>query len=242
MLTGSTVERGLVLRELDESEVPVTVQMVSTVALARCERCKSRSRVLPCDVLPRKTYGLSVIEHEISEYSRGDRSLRQVAWGQLGERTPAHTTLHGWTEGLGAHVLGRSGGDLGGTPISRLIAEAQPRVPEIADALRMEPTPDPRRYRSEARRDRLAAVMRTMTLVALIAGTAHPHAMAACRRLSVSWSNVSVLEFPSRILCTSFEHFDRSKPPRCRPSSPRSRDRCPIRTRSPPNASNRSHS
>jgi hypothetical protein len=241
-LMGSTVSRGLVLLEPDESGVPVMVKVAATIALARCERCGTRCRVLPCDAEPRKTYGLAVIEQEVSDYSRGDRSLRQVAWRQLGERTPAYTTLHGWTEGLSAHVLGRAGGELGGAPMSRLIAEAEPRVPAIAGELRTEPAPDPRRYRSDARRERLAAVILAMTLVTLIAGVPHPHAMAECRRLSLSWSSVSVLEFPSRILCTAIEHRDRSELARSRPSSPRSRDRCPTRTRSPPDASSRSPS
>ena len=241
-LTRSTVERGLVLLEPDDSGVLQMVALVATIALGRCERCKTRCRVLPCDALPGKTYGLAAIEHEVADYGRGDRSLRRVAWSQLGERTPAHTTLHGWTEGLGAHALGRAGGDLGGAPLSRLIAEAEPRVSEITEAVCSTPAPDPRQYRSEARRDRLAAVMRTMTLVTLISGAAHPHAMAESRRLSLSWSNVSALEFPSRLRCTPIEHRDRSKPPRSRPSPPSSRDRCPIRTRSPPDASSRSHS
>lgn len=58
-------------------------------------------------VLPRKLYGLAVIESEAADYSRGDRSLRQVAWEELGERTPAHTTSHGWSDSLGAYALGR---------------------------------------------------------------------------------------------------------------------------------------
>lgn len=242
VLTRSRVDRCLILLERDESGVAQMVRVDGMVALARCARCKTRRRVLPCDALPRKTYGLAVIELEVSDYSRGDRSLRQVAWGQLGERTPAHTTLHGWTEGLGAHALGRPGGDLSGASMSRLIAEAEPRAPEIVAAQRTVPTPDARRYRSEARRERLAAVMVAMTLVTLISGASHPHAMAECRRLSLSWSNVSALEFPSRLRCTPIEHRDRSEPPRSRSSSPRSRDRCPIRTRSPPDASSRSHS
>jgi hypothetical protein len=241
-VTGSTVSRGLVLLEPDDSDVLVTVRVDATIALARCALCGTRRRVLPCDALSRKAYGLAVIEHEVSDYSRGGRSLRQVAWSQLGERTPAHTTLHGWTEGLGAHALGRPGGELGGAPLSRLLAEAEPRVPSVKSTLRTEPAPDPRRYRSEARRERLAAVMLAMTLITLIAGRPHPHAMAECRRLSLSWSGVSVLEFPSRILDMAIEHRDRSEAARSRPSSPRSRDRCPTRTRSPPDASSRSPS
>jgi len=226
-----------VLLELDECEVQQAVNQVATVAIARCTSCKTRTRVLPCDALPYKTYGLAVIEHEVSDYSRGDQSLRQVAWRQLGDRTPAHTTMHGWTEGLGAHALGRPGGDMGGAAMSRLVAEAEPRVPRVAEALRAEVSPDPRRYRSEARRDRLAAVILAMALVTIIAGLPHPRAMAECRRLALSWSHVSVLAFASRLRCTPIEHRDRSASPRSRSSSPRSRDRCPTRTRSPPDAS-----
>lgn len=241
-LTQSTVERGLVLLEPDGSGVLQTVRVEARIALAQCELCGTRCRVLPCDALPRKTYGIAVIEHEVSAYSRGDRSLRQVAWDQLGDPTPAHTTLHGWTEGLGAYALGRPGGRVGGAPMSRLLAEAEPRVPGIAEAKRNDPSPDPRRYRSEPRRERLAAVMLVMTLVSLITRCPHPQAMAECRRVSLAWSNMSALEFPSRILHTPIEHLDRPQPPRSRPSSPRSRDRCPTRTRSPPDASSRSPS
>jgi hypothetical protein len=241
-LTGSTVRRGLVLLEPDASDVPQTVTLQATIALARCDRCGKRCRVLPCDVLPRKTFGVAVIEAEVARYSRGDLSLREVAWPQLGERTPAHTTLHGWTEGLGAYVLGRAGGQLDGAPMSRFVVEAQARVPEIGGSRGVDPLPDPRRYRSEARRERLMAVMAAMRLVTLAAGCDHPHAIAECRRLSLSWSSLSTLEFPSRILCTPIGHRDRSEPPRSRSSSASSRDRCPTRTRSPPDASSRSHS
>jgi len=216
------------------------VPQVATVAICRCTRCKTRSRVLPCDAVPHKTYGLAVIEHDISEYSRGDRSLRQVAWSQLGDRTPAHTTLHGWTEGLGAHALGRPGGDLGGAPMSRFVGDAEPRVPEVADVLLADVHPDPRRYRSQPRCDRLSAVIRTMAVATAVAGMRHPHAFAECRRLALVWSHSSVLVFPSGLLCTPFEHRDRSKAAQSRASSPRNRDRCPTRTRSPPGALSRS--
>jgi hypothetical protein len=231
-----------VLLEPDGSGELAMVALDATVAICRCPRCKTRCRVLPCDVLPRKTFGLAAIEHEVECYSRGDRSLRQVAWGQLGDRIPAHTTLFGWSEGLGAHALGRPGGEAGGAPMSRLVAEAESRVPEVSAVMRMDVHVNPARYRSEPRRDRLAAVTRTMAMVTTATDVPHPNAMAECRRLALSWSRSSVLVFPSRISCTAIEHLDRSSSPRSRPSSPRSRDRCPTRTRSPPDASSTSHS
>lgn len=240
-LTRSTVTRGLVLLEPDESGELETVSVVATVAIGRCARCKRRCRVLPCDALPRKLYGLAVIEHELAEYSRGDRSLRQVAWGQLGRRAPAHTTLHGWTEGLGAHALGRPGGDAGGAPMSRFVADAEARVPEARGAMAADVQADPRRFRSESRHDRLVAVIRTMAIVTTVAGLPHPRAIAECRRLALRWSKSSVLVFPSRLSCTAIEHRDRSQSPRSRAPLARSRDRCPTPTRSPPGASSRSH-
>ena len=229
------------LLERDTSGVLEMVAVVAVVAICRCGRCKARFRVLPSDVLPRKTYGLAVIEHEVSKYAQGQLSLRQVAWGQLGNRNPAHTTLHGWTEGLGAHALGRPGGEAGGAPMSRFEAEAESHVPETTAAMRVDVQPDPRRHRSEPRRDRLVAVIRTMAMVTAVAGVPHPHASAECRRLTLGWSHSSVLVFPSRLSRTAFEHRDRSESPRSRSSPGRSRDRCPTRTRSPPGASNRLH-
>ena len=230
----------MVLLERDQSDELVLVFEVGTVAIARCVRCKKRVRVLPCDLLPHKTYSSDVIEHLVAEYAQGDRSLRQVAWGQLGDRELAHTSLHGWTEGLGAHALGRPGGDGGGAPISHLVAIAEARAPGVTAAGRDEVHVNRVRYRSEARRDRLAALIRTMAMVAAIAGLSHPHAIAECRRLALLWSNSSVLLFPSRLRATAIEHLDRPESARSLPSSPRSKDRCLTPTRSPPGASSKS--
>lgn len=243
VLTQARVKRGLVLLEADTHGVLVTVEVGTRawVAIARCVRCGCRPRVLPCDALPRKTYAATVIEQQAAEYAPGDRSLRQVAWGQLGERTPSHATLHGWTEGLGAHVLGRPGGDAGGIPASRFLAEAAARVAGVAAAMREQVHVDPRRYRSEARRERLAAMAQILAIVTLVAERPHPFALAECRRLACRWSASSALVFRSRLSSTAIEHRARPRQPRSGSSTPTSRDRCPTRTRSPPGASNRSH-
>ncbi|PIE25616.1 MAG: hypothetical protein CSA62_00770 [Planctomycetota bacterium] len=94
--------------------------------------------LLPGDALPHKTFGAAVIELVMAEYSEGQRSLRHVAWTQLGERTFAHTSLHGWTEGFGLYALGRDG-LLGGMRWSRLLADATARFPRIADRASIEP-------------------------------------------------------------------------------------------------------
>lgn len=241
VLSRSTVLRGVVLLEPDALGLLGAVARVLVVAIGRCTRCGARARLLPCDVLPRKHFGLAIIEHQVSRYARGDRGLRPVAWSLLGDRTPAHTTLHGWTEGLGAHALGRRGGDAGGVPMSRFVADAEARAPEVAGTMRAHVDIDPRRYRSEARRERLAAIECMLVLIRFVAGVSHPRAAAACRRLALTWSGSSVLCFRSRLACTSIEHRDRSASPRSRRPSTTRRDPCPTRTRSPPGASSRSH-
>ena len=241
-LTGSRVRRGLVLLSPDEYGIEQLERVEATIALARCNRCGGRARILPSDVLPQKTYGLAVIERCVASYATGERSLRTVVDRLYGEPTPTHTTLRGWTEGLGAHALGRATGQLGGAPMSALMVEAETRTPALRQARHGCAEPDPRRYRSEPRRDRLRAVTLACALLRLIADAPHPHAMAACRRLLLAWSTMSALEFPSRLLDTAIEHPDGSLAPGSPTSSNRSHDSCQTRTRSPPDASSRSPS
>jgi transposase InsO family protein len=98
-LTGSTVERGVVLLEPDEHGVLQAVEEQATLALARCHRCRTRVRVLPCNVLPRKRYSLDLIEHEVRQYARGDQSLDEAqcraAW-QERFASKSRATLYRW--------------------------------------------------------------------------------------------------------------------------------------------------
>jgi len=241
VLSASTVSRGVILLERDEAGELHTVEVEADIALARCPCCGRRPRVLPYDVLPYKRYALAVIAEQVATYATWSSSLRTVAWNLLGERTPSHTTLHGWTEGLGAHVLGLPGGEAGGLPFSRFLAEAQARVAQVGAVHAAEFWVDERRYRSEARRERLAGVASVLAVAQIVTGLPAAEALAPCRRLILVWSGACVLVFPSRFSCTAIEQ--RSGPDR-RPSRPHhrtSRDRCPTRTRSPPGASSRSH-
>jgi hypothetical protein len=230
----------LVLLERDASGEPALVKIDATVATAACWRCGIRSRVLPCDVLPRKTYGLCVIAAEVAAYSRGDRSLRQVAWSQLGDRTPAHTTLHGWTEGLGAHVLERPATTLDGMPFGRVLADAESRESMVRQLTSSEPWVDERRFRSEGRRERLAAVALCFAVALLVTGRSGPESLVELRHRSVSWSDSCTLAFPSRLSCTAMEQVVSPAPAGSRPTQRKGRDRCPTRTRSPPGDSSRS--
>jgi len=239
-LTKSAVTRGLVLLEPDDSGVLETVRVVATVVLARCTRCGSRRRVLPCDALPHKTFGMPAIEQQVARYSRGDRSLRQVAWRQLGERTPSHTTLHAWTEGLGAWSLGRAGGEVpDADPFAAVLEETRRRWPARATAMDLDVWVDPRRYRSQPRRERLAAVVRVLATARSVAGAAAGSPLCTWRRRCLEFGLSSPIAFRTGISDTPIEHRDRRSVPSSRPTSPREGHRCQTRSRSPPGATSR---
>lgn len=239
MLTRSTVSRGIILLEPDEAGELCTVQVQAQIALARCSRCGTRPRVLPYDVLAYKRYSLAVMSEEMAAYAKGGASLRGVAWSLLGERIPSHATLHGWTEGLGAHALGLPGGEVGGAPFSRFLAEAQARTPSLRACFEAHYPVDERRYRSEARRERLAAVAMVMAMGRELTECPAAQRLAHCRRLILAWSGSCVLVFPSRLSCTAIEHRGGGVARASCGDPPLSRPRCPIRTRSPPGASSR---
>ncbi len=236
----------MILLERDAFGELVSVDLQAAIVLARCPRCGTRPRVLPYDVLPYKQYSVAVIAAVVSSYASGSVSLRSVVWDLLGERTPSHTTLHGWSDGLGAHVLGLPGGELGGVRFSGFMVEAQARMPAVAQVAQEPFAVDERRYRSEERRERLAgvamflALAQLLTLAQLVVGQMAVNWLARCRRLALLWSNSCVLVFPSRFSCTAIELKRRpygagsGHPPQTTP------DRCPTRTRSPPGASSRS--
>lgn len=235
------MRRGLVVLERDPYGELQALEVSAEIALACCARCRRRWRVLPSDVLPRKRYALALIEHELSEYAKGARSLRQVSDDLLGEKTPVHTTLHGWSEGLGAHALGRATVPTEfSVPISRLLAESEAHRPQLAPVQREEAPVDARRYRSPARRERLSAMATLFSVAALFTGLHSPHALSAWRRLAFTWSGSCALAFPSAISCTPIEHVDRHEPPTSRSASLPSTDPCPHPPKSPPGATSRS--
>lgn len=240
MLSSSTVTRGIVLLEHDELGELHTVEVEADIALARCPCCRARLRVLPVDVLPRKQYSLAVISALSATYTTWTRSLRAVVWELLGERTPSHTTMHGWTEGLGAHALDLAGGQAGGAPFARFVVELEARVPAVRGEFEAQCWVDPRRYRSPGRRERLSAVASVIVLAQAVTGRSAPASVLECRRLVGWWSNSCVLVFPSRFSCTAIEHVVGVDRRRSQPGEPARRERCPIRTRSPPGASSRS--
>ncbi len=244
VLTKSVVARGIVLLERDQHGVLHGRRIIATIVRARCRRCGSRPRVLPCDVLPYKRYSTPVVEHHMTCYGGGNISLRSTVLGvfvQPDETLVAHTTLHGWTEGCGAHALDRPGSCIDGLPVSRFIAEASARDARIDKLRRQEIQVDPRRYRSEARRERLAAMAMLLLVAAAVAGVRSTDAISACRCLVLRWCRSCALAFPSRLPCPPIELSGSSRPASFRLPQVQESDACrdhdETPSRSPPRAS-----
>ena len=218
-LMSSRVKREVVRLEQDEDEQIHAKLETAELALARCPKCGKRHRVLPCDVLPRKRYGADVIEHVVAGYDKGVRTLRQVVWDLLGA-APAHTTLHGWTQGLGLYALGRPRAELSeGLPASRALEEASRRVREVRSAWSQErPAIPASRCRSEERRENLTSVRRFLGCSSLLGG------LAEWNRLVLGWLRSWPILFRSAVSCTPIEH-------RVAPDRPASRDKT---SREPP--------
>ncbi len=234
-LTNSTVDRTAFILEKDDYGIDTVVERKVKIALVRCPMCKSRYRVLPADILPHKLYTLPVIELAVSLYNRGDLSLRQVAWVQLyGERTAEHTTLHGWTEGLGAWYLGRTVGEVAfSVPATRILAELEIRFSQVKSLHSIPVWINPQRYRSQGRLERLEACKR-FEIISTMLEVKNTCKFVELNCLIISWGNSFGLGFRTGICCTPIEHVD---PINMRPwlqLSTKEPLSCPIHGRSPP--------
>ena len=235
VLTNSTVDRMAFILEKDDYDIDTVVERKVKIVLVKCSICKGRYRLLPADILPYKLYTLPVIEFSVSLYNRGDLSLRQVAWDQLyGERTPEHTTLHGWTEGLGSYWLGRTVGEVAfSVPATRILAELEIRFPQMKSSPSMPIRINSQRYRSEGRLERLKAC-KQVEIIGTMLDVKTPWKLCELNRLMVSWGNSFGLGFRTGICCTAIEHIDSTDMRLWRQILPKEPLSCPIHGRSPP--------
>jgi hypothetical protein len=234
-LTNSSVDRTAFMLEKDDYDIDTVVKATVKIVLVRCPICKSRYRLLPADILPHKLYTLPVIELCVCLYNRGDLSLRQVAWVQLyGERTPEHTTLHAWTEGLGAWWLGRSVAEVAFcVPATRLQAELQIRFPQMSSLHSIPVRINPQRYRSQGRCERLQACKR-FEIIGTILEVKNTRKWCELNRLIVSWGNWFGLGFKTGICYMAIEHIESTDVRKWRRILPKEPLSCPIHGRSPP--------
>lgn len=240
-LTRSRVLRSVVLLELDADGEAQSVLVRARLARALCLKCGHRPRVLPCDVFPRKTYGVAVIGSMTATYGRGDSSLRQTTWALLGDRSPAHSTLHAWTEGLGAYVLGRETGEVpGGDPFGAVARETRDRFRAVETVFRSSPSVDPRRYRSVPRRERLSGMARVTAVAAALFSECSPGpAHVEWRRTAVGFGFMSPLSFRTGLADPAIEHVVPESRDRA-PEAATGEHPCENHARSPPGDSNRS--
>jgi hypothetical protein len=89
--TGKSVSRGGVILSVSGD---ITYQNL-WIPLACCSVCGRWARVLPQELLPRKTFGLLVIETAFRKYLDFPRSLRKAVTGIVvpSEHGPCHSTL-----------------------------------------------------------------------------------------------------------------------------------------------------
>ena len=221
--------------EKDDYGIDTVVERKVKIALVKCPICKSRYRVLPADIVPYKLYSLPVIELAISLYNRGDLSLRQVAWDQLyGEHTPEHTTLHGWTEGLGAWWLGRTIGEVAfSVPATRIQAELEIRFSQVKSLHSIPVRINPRRYRSQGRCERLQACKR-FEIISTTLDSQNTWKWCELNRLIIIWGNWFGLGFKTGICCTPIEHSVSTDMRLWLKISKKEPLSCPIHGRSPP--------
>jgi hypothetical protein len=219
----------------DDEGIDTVLKDTLKIVLVKCPVCKSRYRLLPADILAHKLYSLPVIELSVSLYNRGDLSLRHVAWDLLyGERTPAHTTLHGWSEGLGAWWQGRTMGEVAFcVPATRMRAQLQIRHPQMSSLHSIPVWINPQRYRSQGRRERLEACRRFEIIGTMLAPES-TWKWCELNRLIISWGNWFGLGFKTGICCTAIEHIDCTNVRSWGKIFPKEPLSCPIPGRSPP--------
>jgi hypothetical protein len=262
-LTPSVVGRWAIFLERDSFGELQTSREWITIALVRCDFCKARVRLLPCDVLPHKQYTVTAIEFALVAYC-GDRqapfpmSLRKVVFSFLGERTPTHTSLHGWTEGLGAFAAGRAVGALpGAIPADWLLATSEALLPGLKAMRGVAVAPEVPlwRYRQSiggaekalrdeggaARRERLQHLFLYIECAAFAVAASKPPDLlmrlgqfVQKRVQQPPWQ----LKFRSSLGCTGFEHFRARGSRDCRCRQRKERHRCLMRGRSPPGSTN----
>lgn len=234
-LTKIVVSRSVVAPRIDSYGEEHAAIVKVLIALARCAVCKKRIRVLPCDVLPRKRYSVQVIERLVEEYDQNKKGLRKVVDGLPGD-APAHTTLHAWTDGIGAWFLGRPGGEVpSALPAARVMEAIRIRRSGVSKIERSASSRiDPDRYQSEERRIRLEALRKFVTVIAYFGGLPW-----ICKQILV-WLKSSPIGFKTGHLVPPIERVGPPDRRESLPSTDRKDKRCKTRGRSPPGDSNRS--
>jgi hypothetical protein len=172
-VTGKRVARGSVIIDSDDGSICYRSMVIP---LARCMKCERWNRVLPLELLPRKTYGIDVIELGIGQYVGGTTSYRETAASitVVNGQSPAHSTLYRWISGLGEKVLDRNPSIRDDYPPSNsAVMEQSARLLATDVAVRYLSATvliAHANYRSEHRYDQLAAVAKLLLIASVLFG------------------------------------------------------------------------
>jgi hypothetical protein len=172
------------------------------IPLARCEGCGRRIRVLPLELLPRKTYGIDAIELVIRRFLEDTKNYRETAASivTIGAISLGHSTLHRWITGLGEKTLDRQPSLHGAYPPpgSAVLAQSERMLGvdvkdrylngavEIALA----------KYRSEHRHDQLKAISKVLAIARVLFDTTYD-SLRKWNHLLLPTFFVAVWNFPS---------------------------------------------
>lgn len=218
--TKKWVERGVVW--LSDKQIPCYQRELFPVA--SCHSCGFSSRVLSCEVLPRKTYSLPVIEHFIKKYvpeNAEGHSLRQVVSKTEGD-LPHFSTLHRWLAGLGERVLDRlcqsestkikSNPDSIRSsiwiPTAALFAETEKKLSRSMDELWQKNFCIPDwKYRSIKRYDQLLACLKLIFMAfSLFTDSSQP--LTKWNTWLIDRFHVAAWYFPTGLRGTSIQHHN----------------------------------
>jgi len=215
--------------------VPYVERVIADVALVRCCKCGRRFRALPCDAIPHKHYGATVIDRSLTEHVDKSRPAREVAADFSGEKTPAASTIFAWREGMGAYFLGRAAGEVPGTSRSDELLEASARRCAAGVAERIEKLQKPVGATGlDEYRERLEGCARFLACSRLVTGFESPWSLLECSRSTSAWGLARPWSFRTGLLRTRFEHTHARGGPESPSPEPTEQRPWRVRTRSPP--------
>lgn len=178
----------------------ILVFLIMLIALACCERCGRYARVLPLELLPRKRYGIAVIEMAARAYVFGEKGLRQIVDALPTEngRVPWHSSLHRWLIGFGEKILDRHKEILHRFPptAATLFSETGRRrgfdIRALFTALML--IVSPVKFHSPRRRDQLEAVGRLFAVAKRV--STESASLMAWAAEALPFLHVAIWDFP----------------------------------------------
>lgn len=188
------------------------------IPLARCQVCGGRYRVLPREVLPRKTYSLPVIENSCTSYPRSGKGLRKTVNSIQGDH-PHFSTLHGWLGGLGVRALDRvkiqkKRSPRGGKKFSHsgkvfttaaLVAESGKKLRRgVVRKWHSQFYIPSWKYKGERRRDQLEACARLFSAASYLFPD-EPYPLTSWQSWLIKELHVAGWVFPARAACTAIQ-------------------------------------